>query len=781
MTKISIFAAFALLLGSCHGDRERLRHKNGLFFNRIATLAVCVQIDLTCDTDTVTNAEIVTATADGMTVIYTAGLDKSIGFVDITDPSQPLPIGYLGVDGEPTSVAALGNKYVLACVNTSDNYIDTSGVLLVIEVATRTIVASHDLGGQPDSIKVSKDGNYAIILIENERDESLNNGDLPQSPAGYVVIADIDVHTDPQSWVLQQVAITGLPGVDFPEDPEPEFADINKENIAVVTLQENNALVLIDLKLKTVISSFTAGTATVSEIDTSNNKLIELIATRTATREPDGVAWIDEQYFVTADEGDWKGGTRTFTIFDSTDGSVVFSSSDELDHLVARIGGYPDKRNKKGNEPENVAVAIFDGIKYLFVNSERSSVVFVYRMESPTTPIFHQILPTGTGPEGGVTIPFRGLYIVASEVDSRSTGVRSSIAIFKYGYRAPEYPTLASFDRGDTGTPIPFAALSSLAAETRDVTNSHYLYSTEDSFFKKNRIFKIDKSLKPPKITSEQLVQDTNDILANVSPQGQFSAEDLAALINPDKTVNLDLEGIAVAWPDGFWLAHEGAGTFDDSGKPVLSLNFLLKVSAAGVIQKVVTLPEELNNIQVRYGFEGVAEGTGPFAGNVCVIFQRAWGTESNPRIGWYNVANDEWKFFFYPLDTEPAPRNEGWVGLSDVAPLKEAQFFILERDNQAGPDALIKRVYKIDLSDAVENEVLTKIPILDLLPALKKAKGLVPEKMEGLAVTAKNEIFVLNDNDGVDSVPSETRLTLVKKGFSKKQGKNAKKKGGKH
>ena len=350
MTKISIFAAFALLLGSCHGDRERVRRKNGLFFNRISTFVTCVQVDQTCDTDIVTNAEIVTATADGMTVIYTAGLDKAIGFVDITNPSEPEPAGYLKVGGEPTSVAALGNKYVLACINTSANYIDTSGILVVIEVATREIVASHDLGGQPDSIKVSKDGKYAIILIENERDESLNGGDLPQLPAGYVVIADIDVDQDPKSWVLQQVAITGLSGVDYPEDPEPEFVDINQDNIAVVTLQENNALVMINLQSKTVISSFTAGSATVSEIDTVANKLIELTGTRTATREPDGVAWIDSKYFVTADEGDWKGGTRTFTIFDSTDGSVVFSSSDELDHLVARIGGYPEKRNKKGNE-----------------------------------------------------------------------------------------------------------------------------------------------------------------------------------------------------------------------------------------------------------------------------------------------------------------------------------------------------------------------------------------------------------------------------------------------
>lgn len=341
----------------------------------------------------------------------------------------------------------------------------------------------------------------------------------------------------------------------------------------------------------------------------------------------------------------------------------------------------------------------------------------------------------------------------------------------------PEYPTLASFDRGDTGLPITFGALSGLAAETRDITKPHLLYSIEDSFYKNSRIFTIDKSWNPGRITSEVRVQDTNGVLANISPQGDFTVEDLAALINGDKTVNLDLEGIAVATFGGFWLANEGAGTFDDPSRPILSLNFLLKVSATGVIEKVITLPEEINKIQVRYGFEGVAEGTGAFAGHVCVIFQRAWGAESYPRIGWYNVAKDEWKFFFYPLDEVPVPRNNGWVGLSDVAPLEDAQFLILERDNQAGPDAQIKRLYKIDLSNAAENSVLTKTFILDLLPALKKAKGLVPEKIEGLAVAVNSDIYVLNDNDGVDGVPSETRLTLVKKGSSKKQGKKKGKK----
>ena len=52
-------------------------------------------------------------------------------------------------------------------------------------------------------------------------------------------------------WKTFVVQMTGLDGVKFPEDPEPEFVAINENNVAVVTLQENNDIVLIGLASKT--------------------------------------------------------------------------------------------------------------------------------------------------------------------------------------------------------------------------------------------------------------------------------------------------------------------------------------------------------------------------------------------------------------------------------------------------------------------------------------------------------------------------------------------------
>ncbi|MEZ5659716.1 MAG: hypothetical protein R3E83_14635 [Burkholderiaceae bacterium] len=144
-------------------------------FNRIAVFTVCEQEANGCNSDNATSAEIVAASADGMTLIYTNSPDKSIGFVDIADPAVPRGLGKLAMGGEPTSVA-VRDGWALVGVNTSADYVNTSGALVVVDIATRTEVARIDLGGQPDSVAVSPNGQFAAIAIENERDEDLGDG-----------------------------------------------------------------------------------------------------------------------------------------------------------------------------------------------------------------------------------------------------------------------------------------------------------------------------------------------------------------------------------------------------------------------------------------------------------------------------------------------------------------------------------------------------------------------------------------------------------------------------
>jgi hypothetical protein len=62
-------------------------------------------------------AEIVDATKNGNQLVYTDGPNEEIGFVDISDPSQPSADGTVDVGGQPTSLVVL-DPLILVGVNT---------------------------------------------------------------------------------------------------------------------------------------------------------------------------------------------------------------------------------------------------------------------------------------------------------------------------------------------------------------------------------------------------------------------------------------------------------------------------------------------------------------------------------------------------------------------------------------------------------------------------------------------------------------------------------------
>lgn len=736
---------------------DYIKGNNASAFERIATFPVFLNTSI----DTKTVCEIVAASEDGNTLVYTDSAGKNVGFVDITDASKPKPAGIVKVGGEPTSVA-VWNYYALVAVNTSPSLVAPSGELIVIDIDNHVIVARHDVGGQPDSITVSPDKQYAAIVIENERDEDLGNGEPPQAPGG--VLISIHLLGAPEFWMPRAIELNGIAEL-FPNDPEPEVVDINSDNIAAVTFQENNHIALIDLASGKIVESFSAGRVNLEQIDTVENGIIELNGSlRGIAREPDGVSWINDTYFATADEGDLFGGSRGFTVY-NFNGQIAYTSGNANEHLVTRLGHYPESRSEnRGNEPESVEFGVFDRQPYLFVGSERSSVIFVYKLRG-YRPHLLQVLPTGTAPEGLLAIPQRDLFIAASEEDRREDKLRSVLTIYRRtATHIPSYPTIVSNDRRD-GTPIPWAALSGLAADTNFPLTIH---AVPDGYYNKSRIFSLNIAAHPAQITHEVVLYDSMGALAAID----------ADLVNTDGSVNLDLEGISASENGGFWLVSEGAGTVGSSSNPFESYNLLLKVKHSGVIEQVITLPDSTNSKQVRFGFEGVA-ATGKWnREKIYVAFQREWRDDPNGlvRIGIYDVHSSAWTFLYYPLD-EPLSANGGWVGLSEITALPNMQFAVIERDNQAGPDAAIKRVYRFSVAGLtpqpdVDEDVTPAFPtvkktlVRDLIPDQKRSGGLVLEKLEGMAVSKSGTAFIVNDNDGVEDSNGETQLIRIRNLF---------------
>jgi DNA-binding beta-propeller fold protein YncE len=688
-------------------------------FNRIATFPTTANMAEGEDMSRETSAEIISVSEDGMTLVYSDSPLGVIGLVDITDPRAPAPLGNIDVGGEPTTAVFVG-EMIFAGVNTSESYTNPSGKLVTVDPATKAVTAECDIGGQPDSLARAPDGSFVAIAIENERDEDAGDGGLPQMPAGYVVKIAINAGVADCEG-QQRIEMTGL-ATEFPEDPEPEYVDVNAAGEIVVTMQENNHIVVIGAD-GTVASHFNAGEVEVSGIDTKRDGMLSYTETKPAVpREPDGISWIDNDHFAMTNEGDWKGGTRTWSIF-RKDGTLVYDSGNTLERAIAALGHYPEHRSHtKGVEPESVEFASFGGVPMAFVVSERASVVGVYDLTDPANPVLKQILPSGVSPEGIIAIPERNLLATANEVDLRADGLAPAhVMIFEFAEGTPAYPMLTS---EGTDPLVGWGAMSGLTAGAE----AGQLFAISDSVYSMMpRIYQIDATQTPARITG------AIDIT-----RGGFPAQ------------KIDLEGIVADGEGGFWLANEGRS---DRLVP----HAILHVDAEGKIDQEIGLPPELLDYEIRFGFEGITK-----VGDVLwMAVQREWRDDpaGMVKLVSYNLADETWGAVHYPLD---APTEGAWVGLSEIT-LHGDWVYIIERDNQIADRAATKKLYRVALSQLApaplggELPVVTKELVRDFIPDLQVLNGYVVDKVEGFAVDAAGTGWVITDNDGVDDSSGET------------------------
>jgi hypothetical protein len=718
MTFSTRAALTALLLGSVAAPAGAEQ-----VFNRIASFPVAQ--NLPKGEDKPTSSEIITATADGNTLIYSDAPGGTIGFVDITDAKAPKAGGSVKIDGEPNSVAAVGAK-ILVTIDRTKDLTKPAGELGVIDIASRKLENTCDLGGQPDSVVVSPDGTFAAIAIENQRDEKLNDGALPQLPAGELQIVSLK-NGVPVCDSIRHVDMTGLSTV-APEDPEPEFVNINANGEIVVTLQENNHIVIVDSKTGKVTSHFTAGTVDLDGVDTKTDGSMNFSGKLTAMpREPDAVKWLGTDRLVVANEGDYKGGSRGFTIFDRT-GKVLYDAGTSLEYAVARAGHFPEKRAKnKGIEPEGLEAATFNGQQYFFVLSERGSMIAVYK-DTGAEPELVQLLPSGISPEGAVAIPGRNLLASANEADlGEDGGARSHVMIYELAEGEKAYPMLVSKDVD--GKPLGWGAMSGLVG---DAEKDGILYAVSDSVYAMQpSIFTIDATKKPAEITS----------VVRVTRNGQPAQK-------------LDIEGIALDGKGGFWLASEG-----DSAKFVG--HGIYNVTAKGEIKSEIALPAELLAGETRFGLEGITTTGSGDDMTLWMAIQREWKDDPKGQVKLlsYKPKTKEWAAVRYPLDKT----EKGWVGLSEIT-ARGDYLYIIERDNLIGDKAKLKKLYRVAIADLKpaklggELPLVTKQEVHDFMPDLKNAtNGYVVDKLEGFAFDKSGRGFAITDNDGVDDSSGET------------------------
>ena len=733
-------------------------------------------------------AEIVDVADDGNLLVFTNAGDSEIGFVDISNPTQPQLVATLTVNGEPTSVSVAG-RYAFATV-----WVDLPeegqpppaflpGALVVIDLqnpAAPSIVGSVDIGFHPDSVKARRVGNryYCVVAVENQPvvvenglvtdDEDPGNPN-DVSPPGLIQV----VRLRPNQLANATVTDIAIPasalssaGCYYPDDPQPEFVAWVGD-VAAVTLQENNGTAILDMsnpnnpQLARVFSNGIASSRPADLVEDEDFTFHDVYPDDAPAvvdgggnllppglRYPDACAISPDGstvYFADEGEMNFTGG-RGFSWFD-VDGTFRGDDNGFVERVGIVFSHYPEGRSEnKGIEIEGAATASFGSNHFLFGSSQRGSALFVYRIDDPRNPRFVQLLPTGISPEGIVAIPERKLLVTADEESGTLTLFRG---VFGPYWPSPAQPVLYSRD-----FETPWAALSGTC---RGDFPFQY-FAVPDNAISPTQIFSLWTGL--PFAPVRRVLTLTR----NNSPVG-YDGEGIArdsSIVRPDNP--------------GFWIASEGNG----SSRP----NLLVQVDATGAVVREVQLPFAIDAAAdpTLGGFAQPSTGGGKIRGNgfegmtisqngryLFAAIQRGFvgefggGGPRYTRVARYDLKQIEtgnapsnglrfggdWDFFFYELDSNDP---DNWAGLSEIVALGDDDLLVIERNQGIGAEATLKRIYRFDLAglspdaDGVpdDSDTVVKVLVRDVLDAFAPY-----EKIEGLLVGFFDELWVLMDNDG--------------------------------
>ncbi len=224
------------------------------------------------------------------------------------------------VYGDMTSISVSPDCSMLA-VALQDAEYDEEGLIALFSCnsdGSASFLRSFPAGVQPDMVTFSPEGKYVLSANEGEPREGYGEDD-PEGSVTVVSLEDgicanigFDSFDNPLS--VKRMAEDGVvmkKGTEIAEDFEPEYIAI-AGNKAYVTLQEANAIAVLDLDTMVFTGIYGAGFEDYSSVPVDLDKKDEVYAPRTyeklyGIRMPDGIAAFaveGKTYIVTANEGD---------------------------------------------------------------------------------------------------------------------------------------------------------------------------------------------------------------------------------------------------------------------------------------------------------------------------------------------------------------------------------------------------------------------------------------------------------------------------------------------
>ncbi|MEQ1516221.1 MAG: choice-of-anchor I family protein, partial [Usitatibacteraceae bacterium] len=262
------------------------------------------------------------------------GANGTVDVLDLSNPALPVRVGGISVAAFGAGVNSVAVNDGLVALAIEANPKTNPGVVAFYNASDLRLLHSVTVGALPDMVTFTPDGKYLLVANEGEP----NSYGLPTSvdPEGSVSVITVSrsgtstvATADFRAFNGQETALRAQgirifgPGASAAQDLEPEYIAVSADSrTAYVTLQENNAIAVVDIAAARVTSIKPLGTKNhnvvgagldASDEDGGVNTNTGTAAVKIATYPvkgmylPDGVALFtvnDTPYLITANEGD---------------------------------------------------------------------------------------------------------------------------------------------------------------------------------------------------------------------------------------------------------------------------------------------------------------------------------------------------------------------------------------------------------------------------------------------------------------------------------------------